>query len=98
MPFEKGKSGNPEGRRSEDRKVKLLARLHTEAAVKALAKWMDSDNPKAAVSAACALLDRAYGKPKQTVDKTVTRHIVDDTRIARAREALRQASETRSIQ
>ena len=52
---------------TEDRKVKLLARLHTEAAVNALVKWLESDNAAAAVAAANAILDRAYGKPQQTV-------------------------------
>ena len=95
--FEKGKVANPLGCRAEDRKVKLLARQHTESAINRLAKWLDSDNPKASVAAACALLDRAYGKPKQTVDSTITRRIVDATRVATIRDKLRQ-SEKRQLQ
>jgi hypothetical protein len=71
MPFKKGQTGNPEGRRAEDRKVKLLARQHTDKAIAKLAHWMESDNPKASVAAACALLDRGFGKPRQTIEADV---------------------------
>lgn len=72
MPFVPGKSGNPEGRRAEDRKLKLLARQHTEKAVATLARYLESENPQAAIAAANALLDRAFGRPKQTVEGHVT--------------------------
>lgn len=68
MTWQSGKSGNPAGRTPEDRMVKRLAREHTEAAIRKLAQWMESDNPKASVAAAIALLDRAWGKPKQAVE------------------------------
>ena len=67
MPFQKGRSGNPGGRPKEDGDVKALARQHTDEAVKRLAQWLRSDNPKASVSAAIALLDRGYGKPAQAI-------------------------------
>lgn len=47
--------------------IKSLARQHTEAAIKRLAYWMMSDNPKASVGASIALLDRGWGKPTQPV-------------------------------
>jgi HEAT repeat protein len=61
---------------SEDRKVKLLARLHTERAINALVKWLESDVPSASVAAAQALLDRGYGKPQQTVEATIE-HVIN---------------------
>ena len=67
MPFEKGKSGNPGGRPKENDEVKKLARQHTEAAIERLKFWMYSDNPRASVSAAQALLDRGHGKPVQAI-------------------------------
>lgn len=67
MPFVKGQSGNPGGRPKEAEEVKRLAREHTEHAIARLAFWLDSDNPKASVSAAISLLDRAYGKPAQAL-------------------------------
>lgn len=75
--FQKGKSGNPGGRPKEDNKVKELAREFTAEAVERLGYWLRSDNPKASVGAAIALLDRGYGKPHQ--ESTVT---IDDKRDA----------------
>lgn len=68
MPFQKGQSGNPAGRKAKtdaEREVEKLARAHGPAAIKRLRYWMDSDEARASVSAATTLLDRAYGKPKQ---------------------------------
>lgn len=67
MPFKKGQSGNPGGRPKEDNEVKDLARKHTKTAIARLVFWMNSDNPKASVSASQALLDRGYGKPAQAI-------------------------------
>lgn len=69
MAFEKGKSGNPGGRPKAIATVQELARKHTEANITVLAEIRD--NPAASeasrVAAAQALLDRAWGKPQQTV-------------------------------
>lgn len=65
MPFKKGESGNPGGRPKEEREVLELARSKSRRAVERLTEWMESDNAKASVSAANAILDRAFGKPTQ---------------------------------
>jgi hypothetical protein len=65
--FQPGRSGNPGGRPKEHAEVKEMARAHTEQAIAVLAKWMLSDEPKAAIAAATALLDRAWGKPTQAI-------------------------------
>jgi hypothetical protein len=54
--------------------VKEIAAQYTEQAIAALVSVMqDADAPHAAkVSAANALLDRAHGKPTQTVDNKST--------------------------
>mgnify|MGYP001575454234 FL=1 len=50
--------------------IKSLARSHTETALNILAGIMREDAaPHAArVSAACALLDRGWGKPAQAIE------------------------------
>lgn len=60
--------------------IRSLARSHTGTAIKTLAGIMQQDDapPAARVSAACALLDRGWGKPQQTVDMTVSRQIARD--------------------
>jgi hypothetical protein len=71
MPFVKGQSGNPGGRAKavlpDGRSLMDLAREHTPKAVQALVEVMDrADASDAAkVSAATAILDRGWGRPKQ---------------------------------
>lgn len=77
MPFVKGQSGNPGGRakiKLEDgRTLADLAREHTPAAVKALAKIMKNGESEAAiVAASTAILDRAWGRPRQDIGVEVT--------------------------
>ena len=63
MPYKKGQSGNLRGRPKENYEVKQLAREYTREAIQRLVVWMRSNNPKASVSAANALLDRGHGRP-----------------------------------
>ncbi len=69
--FQKGQSGNPGGRpkiKLEDgRTLTDLAREHTPKAVKALVDVLEDTGASDAskVSAATALLDRGWGRPRQ---------------------------------
>ncbi|MBR0560060.1 DUF5681 domain-containing protein [Neokomagataea anthophila] len=69
-PFKKGQSGNPGGLPKNMREVIALARSHTTTAIEALAEIAGNKTaPESArVSAANSLLDRAWGKPKDTVE------------------------------
>jgi hypothetical protein len=68
MAFQKGQSGNPGGRPKESDEVKALARQYTPEAIERLAFWMRSENAKASVSACSSLIDRAWGKPVQSME------------------------------
>jgi hypothetical protein len=69
--FPRGVSGNPNGRSKSEAAVIRLAQEHGPEAIHKLAEWMRSDDAMASIRAANALLDRAYGKPKESVDVTV---------------------------
>lgn len=68
--FKPGISGNPSGRPKSDRVLQELAKAHTTDAINALVEIFHSKRAPASarVKAACALLDRAWGKPHQYVE------------------------------
>lgn len=67
MAFQKGQSGNPGGRPKESNDAKKYARKHGKEAIKKLAYWMNQGDGRVSVTAAQAILDRAYGKPAQAI-------------------------------
>ncbi len=71
--FKPGKSGNPGGRPKKTealRRVEEIARDHTEVALRTLVAIMSGTQfrDSARVSAACAILDRGWGRAPQTVE------------------------------
>ena len=71
-PATRFKQGNKasQGRQSlsdEEKALRAAARSHADRAIARLAFWMGSDNAKASVASANALLDRGFGKPTQPI-------------------------------
>jgi hypothetical protein len=67
--FAPGQSGNITGRPKSISPVVALAREHTAAAIQTLAEIAcKGKNENARITAAVALLDRAYGRPAQSVE------------------------------
>ena len=82
MPFKKGQSGNPQGRRVECLpEIKDLARQHTKEAIERLVEWMRSKDPKASPFAAKELLNRGWGHAPQYHHHSgeLRNHIISDT-------------------
>jgi len=82
MPFKKGQSGNPQGRRVECLpEIKDLARQHTKEAIERLVEWMRSKDPKASPFAAKELLNRGWGHAPQYHDHSgeLRNHIISDS-------------------
>jgi len=81
-----GQSGNPGGRR-DPRRISLteMCRAHTKDAVEALVASLT--DPKVRVPAACALLDRGWGRPKQHIeasgDGTAVLHLLAAQMVSR---------------
>lgn len=69
--FQKGVSGNPGGRPAMAPEVREALEGASERAAQRLVELVDSDDPRVALMASNAILDRLYGKPAQTVDAKV---------------------------
>lgn len=76
--FRPGQSGNPNGRPKKQKTIAQLAEEHSEKAMLKLVKLIDDDNPKVALAAAQAVIDRYMGKPKQSLDVGTTRRNASD--------------------
>lgn len=86
MPFEKGKSGNPEGRRAEQGNAQLrkLLEPYQEKAAETIAKLLEDKDKDLQFKAAKDILDRCFGKARQQMDlgatKEFTRALLSVTR------------------
>ena len=69
--FQKGESGNQGGRPVLAPEVKEALQAASERAARRLVELVDSKDPRVALMASNAVLDRLYGKPAQTVDAKV---------------------------
>ena len=77
--WKKGQSGNPGGLPRELKEIIRLAQENSPEAIRPLAEIMKDKSapPNARVSAAVHILDRGYGKPRETVEATVKQSLED---------------------
>ena len=74
--FPKGQSGNPGGRPRDEQKVAELARSYTREAIDTLVDMMrNGKDERVRGTAATALLDRGWGKPKVEVVSDVAGYV-----------------------
>ena len=99
MTFKKGQSGNPGGRPSsvldDGRTLADVAREHTLEAIETLVGVMRDDEQTGAarVSAANAILDRGWGRPKQELGVEVKNDVDLVERTRRGNERVRAHNE-----
>jgi hypothetical protein len=78
MVFVKGVSGNPGGRPKLKVNLRELAQENTMEALETLVQVMRTGKPGERLVAANAILDRAYGKPSQSIEMSSDRTTLVD--------------------
>jgi hypothetical protein len=78
MRWAKGVSGNPGGRPKLEVSIRELAQQHGMEALETLVQVMRTGRRSEQVVAANAILDRAYGKPTQSVEMSGDRSTLVD--------------------
>jgi hypothetical protein len=61
--------------------IKAAAREHAAAAIRTLVKQLNARSEAVSVSAANSLLDRGYGKPKETAESTLNLNMTRTNRL-----------------
>jgi hypothetical protein len=78
MKWAKGMSGNPGGRPKLEVSIRELAQQNSMEALETLVQVMRTGKPGERLVAANAILDRAYGRPMQSVEMSGSRETLVD--------------------
>lgn len=78
MKWAKGMSGNPGGRPKLEVSIRDLAQQNSMEALETLVQVMRTGKPGERLIAANAILDRAYGRPTQSVEMSGSRETLVD--------------------
>ena len=98
--FKKGESGNPGGPPKLPAEMREMFQTKAPEAFEVLTRHLQSSDPRIAITAASAILDRAYGKPAQPIDANFTSrfdHFTDEQLTARLTELEVMISSTDAI-
>src|SRR5262245_7114065 len=74
--FAPGVSGNPSGRPKLPAEVKEMFQAKAPEAFEVLCKLLHAHDPKVSVIAAREILNRAYGRPVQSIDASINEDTV----------------------
>jgi hypothetical protein len=71
IPWQPGQSGNPKGRSKEQGEIERLAKDRSKRALERIIELVESTDERIALMAAKEVLDRAFGRAKQSEDADV---------------------------
>ena len=70
--FQKGVSGNPGGSPKLPAEMREMFQAKAPEAFEVLCRHLNANDPRVSVAAATQILDRAYGRPVQSIDANIS--------------------------